>query len=465
MAGGAPAAHIRASNIPTGGRALWVPIALVTSLFFLWGFAYGLLDVLNKHFQNVLGLTKLESTGLQIAYFGAYIVYPPTLGGWIIRRFGYKLGIISGLVLYVVGACFFWPSAHFLSFGGFCGSTFVLACGLSMLEIAANAYITVLGPAETATFRLNLSQSFNGVGSFTGPLIASKAFFSGEGSKDLTSVQYVYIGIAAAVAAVAVGFYFVSLPEISDEEMQERAAAEGSAVSKRPLWKQYHTIAGFVAQFFYVGGQVSLASFFINYVVEVDPSVSDAKASTYLSYSLILFTVGRFFATALLKFLKPQHILSVYAAICAIFAAVSMFLKGTGGVALYMAIFFFESCMYPTIFTMAIANLGINTKKGTSLLIMGVGGGAIMPPIQGAISDHLDTQKSTLVPLICFVVVLVYGLFFTQPFGVKPEERDLEMVEESATGVEYLDQKGQDVFVENVEAGSSPSHSPTRARF
>lgn len=166
---------------------------LVTILFFLWGFAYGLLDVLNKHFQNVLGLTKLESTGLQVAYFGAYIIFPPLVGTPVVRRFGYKVSILVGLMLYVIGAVCFWPCAQFETFPGFVAATFIIACGLSNLEVAANTYVTVLGNPKTASFRLNFSQSFNGVGSFAGPLIASKFFFSGDNTDNLTSVKYIYV--------------------------------------------------------------------------------------------------------------------------------------------------------------------------------------------------------------------------------------------------------------------------------
>ena len=411
----------------------WTGLVLVTTLFFLWGFAYGLLDVLNKHFQNVFGITKLESTGLQVAYFGSYFCFPPLVGGPVIRRWGYKVGIMMGLSLYVAGALLFWPAAHFGSFGGFVGATFVMACGLSELETAANPYISVLGDPKTASFRLNFSQSFNGVGSFVGPLIASHAFFSGSNSSNLNSVQFVYLGIAIAVAVIAIAFSFIRVPEISDDLMLEQAVASGDAqIAARPLHKQWHTIFGFAAQFIYVASQVTLASFFLNYVTSVNTNISDSLGSNLLSVALAVFTVGRFVSTGLMRYFKPRYILVAWAFMATLLCGLTIGVGGLSGVILLIAIFFFESCMYPTIFTLAIRDLGPNTKKGSSLLIMGVGGGAAFPPIQGAIADAIGTQKSQLVPLIGYCFVFIYALFLAEPFGKQKVYRgnDTESVEE-----------------------------------
>jgi FHS family L-fucose permease-like MFS transporter len=325
-----------------------------------------------------------------------------------------------GLCLYVCGALFFWPAAHYLSFGGFVGATFVMACGLSELETAANPYISVLGDPKTASFRLNFSQSFNGVGSFVGPLIASHVFFTGPNSTNLTSVQFVYLGIACSVGLIAIGFAFVHVPEISDELMLQQAIAMGDAeIAARPLHKQWHTIFGFCAQFIYVASQVTLASFFLNYVTEVDRSINDALGSNLLSVAHATFTIGRFISTFLMKFFKPRYILCVWAFMAALLCGLTIGLRGVPAVACLICVFFFESCMYPTIFTLAIQDLGANTKKGSSLLIMGVGGGAAFPPIQGAIADGAGTPVSQCIPMIGYCFVLVYGLFLAEPFGKK----------------------------------------------
>lgn len=438
MAGGGLPPTVSVVGASMSKKDRWTGLILVTTLFFLWGFAYGLLDVLNKHFQNVLGITKLQSTGLQVAYFGSYFFFPPLVGGPVIRKWGYKVGIMLGLGLYVSGALLFWPGAKFLSFGAFVAATFVMACGLSELETAANPYISVLGDPENASFRLNFSQSFNGVGSFVGPLIASHVFFTGDNAKSLDSVQFVYLGIAVAVACIAIGFFFVHVPEISDELMLEQAIATGDAeIASRPLHKQWHTIFGFCAQFIYVASQVTLASFFLNYVTEVDKNITDAMGSNLLSVALATFTIGRFISTGLMKFFKPRYILACWAFFSALLCGLTIGLRGVPAVVLLISIFFFESCMYPTIFTLAIKDLGRNTKKGSSLLIMGVGGGAVFPPIQGAIADAIGTPKSQCIPMIGYCFVFVYALFLAEPFGKKKlhENADVESIQSAEKSV------------------------------
>jgi len=420
MAGATPVGSVSVSTIPTGRKAFF-PLALVTVLFFLWGFAYGLLDVLNKHFQEVLGLTKLMSTGLQVAYFGAYIVFPPLVGTPVVRRFGYKVSILVGLGLYVIGAVCFWPCAQFKTFPGFVAATFVIACGLSNLEVAANTFVTVLGSPKTAPFRLNFSQSFNGLGSFAGPLIASKFFFSSEHADNLTSVKYIYIGIAAAVFLVAIGFFFASLPEITDDMMSQE-----SNLPTKPLLKQKHFLGGVLAQWLYVASQVTVATFFINLANE-DGIYSDSKASQLLSYSLILFTVGRFFATFLMKFIQPRHILGVYATLCTLLCALSAGLHGISGIICIMILFFFESCMYPTIFTLALQDLGGNTKRAGAFVVMGVGGGAIFPPIEGAIADKASTRIGQIIPTLGYAYLIIYAFFLAKaPISEDTPIDDLE---------------------------------------
>lgn len=269
------------------GKGFIFPIILITSLFFLWGFAYGLLDVLNKHFQDVLGISKLESTLLQVAYFGAYFIMPFPMA-FLLKRFGYKSGVLTGLSLYVVGAILFWPSAHYEKYWAFVISMFIIASGLATLETTANPYMTVLGSSKYSEFRLNMAQCFNGVGSFIGPIIASQIFFGGASdstSTNLDSVQYTYVIIAGIVFCVGVLVYFTKLPEINEAEIQH---LDETLVS-RSLFSHTYWIYGAIAQFFYVGGQVGIASFFINYATENAQGISSSTASLYLSYSLVSF--------------------------------------------------------------------------------------------------------------------------------------------------------------------------------
>ena len=218
--------------------------------------------------------------------------------------------------------------------------------------------------------------------------------------------------------------------------MLEQAVATGDAeIASRPLHKQWHTIFGFVAQFIYVATQVTLASFFLNYVTEVDHNITDAVASNFLSVALATFTIGRFISTALMRYFKPRHILAVWAFLASLFCGLTIGLRGIPAVVVLILIFFFESCMYPTIFTLAIQDLGVNTKKGSSLLIMGVGGGAVFPPIQGAIADAVGTPRSQCVPMIGYSFVFVYALFLAEPFGKKLHEDDVESVIEKVQHV------------------------------
>ncbi|KAI5241680.1 L-fucose:H+ symporter permease-like protein [Aureobasidium subglaciale] len=446
--GGIPIATTTIAGGFLTGKKLIFPIALITSLFFLWGFSYGLLDVLNKHFQNVLGITKLESTGLQVMYFGGgYLIFSP-IAAEVLKRFGYKICILMGLSLYSVGAVMFWPTAHFsskenasASFGGFCACTLVIACGLATLETAANSYAVVIGDPKTASPRLQFCQAWNGVASFIGPLIASKAFFSGKNADNLTNVQFVYLGVACLGVAVAILFVFAKLPEVAEEAKRNNSLVEpehdieGREIGQGSIWKEYNMICGFIAQFCYVGAQVTIGAFFINYAVD-NAGWAETQASNLLSYALITFTVGRFIATGLATVLSSSFIMVLYSIATIALNAYVCAGKGKGSIGAVMAIYFFMAPMYPTIFTMGTANLGIHTRRGAGILVMGVAGGAVFSPIQGAIADAANTRISFVVPLVGFLVVLVYVAFHwnKEGFAVLRVKHDDDIV--AAAGVE-----------------------------
>ncbi|KAF4503389.1 MFS transporter FHS family, L-fucose permease [Fusarium agapanthi] len=454
MAGGAiPTAAPQLAGGYLTGRALIFPLSLVISLFFLWGFSYGLLDVLNKHFQTVLGITKLESTGLQVMYFGGgYLLFSP-IAAEVLKRRGYKLTILMGLTLYSLGAVLFWPVAKSADsnangravFGGFCACTLVIACGLATLETAANSYAVVIGAPESASARLQFCQSWNGVASFIGPLIASKFFFTGENQNNLTNVQYVYLAVACAGAAVGVLFFFAKLPEVSEAVLEDDQAGH---VAQGSIWKQWNMWFAFGAQFCYVGAQVTIATFFINYAHE-NGDITTARGSTMLSYALITFTVGRFVATGLAIIFSSEFIMVVYSC-CAIAltAYVSAAPRGVASVGILIAIFFFMAPMYPTIFAMGTRNLGHHTRRAAGILVMGVSGGAVFPPVQGAIADAKGTRISYIVPTIGFVYVLGYvavnwvrgGITFMAP---KAEESTVDEI--------TYDNEKNDVIIEQRE--------------
>jgi FHS family L-fucose permease-like MFS transporter len=383
-----------------------LPLILVTSLFFLWGVAYGLLDVLNKHFQETLNITRQRSTLLQAAYFGAYFLIALPAGIFM-NRAGYKKGIIAGLMLYAIGALLFYPSAKMSSFPFFLLSLFVLASGLTFLETAANPYITVLGEPSTSEFRLNLSQSFNGVGAFIGPIIGGALFFgeNESGNGNLDSVMNVYLVIAAVVLIVAFLFYRTPMPEVKEEEL----VVDAGKHSGKSLFQHSHFVWAVAAQFFYVAAQVGIAALFINYCTEKNLGITNEKASYYLSASLILFTIGRFTGTAIMKILPPPTLLGLYALINIVLCAVVIWTPGMISIYALMAIFFFESIMFPTIFALGVKNLGNYTKRGAAFIIMSIVGGAIMPYLMGTMADAYSTALAYTIPMACFVVVVLFA--------------------------------------------------------
>ncbi len=390
-------------------RTYLFPFILVTSLFFLWGFAYGLLDVLNKHFQLALNITKARSTLLQAAYFGGYFIMAIP-AGTIMKKYGYRYGVIIGLLLYAIGAFLFYPAANIKSFDFFLFALFVIACGLTCLETAANPYITVLGPPETGEFRLNFSQSFNGVGSFLGPIVAAKLFFGEDNtgsSGDLTNVRFVYVVIGAVVLAIAFLFYRSRLPEIHEQD---------STISNNKL--RLSSISHFrwavIAQFFYVAAQVGVGALFINYTTEYWKGTSNEKAAYLFSMSLMLFTIGRFVGTALMKTISPRKLLATYAIINTVLCLLVVSMPGKPAVFALMAIFFFMSIMFPTIFALGVRNLGEQTKRASSLIIMSIVGGALMPPVMGLISNK-STALSYSVPMLCFLIVFYFAWKKSKP--------------------------------------------------
>lgn len=385
-----------------------MPMILVTSLFFLWGLAYGLLDVLNKHFQETLNITKQRSTLLQAAYFGAYFLMALP-AGLFMQKVGYRNGIIVGLLLYATGAILFYPSAQNASFPFFLLALFILASGLTFLETAANPYMTVLGSAETSAFRLNLAQSFNGVGSFIGPIIGGALFFGGSSTtsaSELDSVKYVYLVIAAIVLLVMILFVRTPTPEVREEDL----VTDHEGHTGKTLFQHRHFVWAVVAQFFYVAAQVGIAALFINYCTEKGLGISNEQASYYLSGSLLLFTIGRFAGTALMKVIAPHKLLALFAAVNILLCAGVVWLGGMVSVYTLMAIFFFESIMFPTIFALGVKDLGVHTKKGASFIIMSIMGGALVPYVMGSVAEAYSTPISYIVPLFCFVVVLFFAL-------------------------------------------------------
>jgi FHS family L-fucose permease-like MFS transporter len=385
-----------------GKNYLW-PFVLVTSLFFLWGLAHSILDVLNKHFQETMdGVGKTESALVQAVMYGGYFVMALP-AGQIIKRYGYRAGVITGLLLYGIGALLFIPGGQLLSFPFFLFSLFVIGCGLTCLETSANPYVTVLGNAEGAARRINLSQSFNGLGWIVGPLIGGHFAFAVGADKGSIAIPYAIIGVV--VLCVALVFAQVKLPEVQADGVAQTESAHATD----SLWQHRNFVYGLIALFLYVAAQTGINSFFINYVTE-HASVSNVNASLLLGFGgMGLFMVGRMGGSWLMLRVRAERVL-LYCAVGATLAmAVLLSGAGVAGVAAFMLCYLCESIMFPTIFALALKGVGQYTKRASSFLIMSIVGGAIAPVLMGLIADHASMAMAFIVPLCCFVVIAAYA--------------------------------------------------------
>lgn len=380
-----------------------VPFVLITTLFFLWGFAHSILDVLNKHFQDALSISKTHSALIQAVVYGGYFLMAMPAGE-IIRRHGYRAGVVTGLLLYGIGALMFIPGEQIMSFEFFLLSLFIIGCGLTCLETAANPHVTVLGDKDSAERRINLAQSFNGLGWICGPLVGGLFLFSADGGSGSVAIPYAIIGIL--VLLVAVVFSRIHLPEITlAEEPVETATNKQSS-----LWQHRNFTFGLIALFFYVAAQTGINSFFINYVTE-HISISAREAALWLSFvGMGLFMAGRMGGSWLMGFIRAERLLT-YMAAGAILAMILVMLgMGVISVGAFFLCFLCESIMFPTIFALAIRGVGEHTKRASSYLIMSIVGGAIAPIIMGYIADTISTATGFIVPLLCFIVILAYAI-------------------------------------------------------
>jgi len=380
---------------------------LVSSLFLLWGFCSGLLDNLNKHFQNSLSLSKFQSGFVQNAfYMGYFLMALPA--GWIARRFSYKSGILTGLVLTSAGAFWFIPAVRIDTYWAFLTGLFIIASGLACLETVANPYTTVLGPPANAATRINLAQMCNGLGWISGMFIGAHVILSATakvntGNDDLY-IPYMIIGAAALVLIVA-----FSVSEIPNLRAPEEAKTNGAGRTALPLFRRTHFAMGVAAQFLYVAAQTGIFSFFINYSVANIAGLSDRAAGNLQTAAFALFALGRLMGSAVVGMIKPQSALVLYALINVALMLAAWGLGGVMGVAAAMASFFFMSIMFPTIFALGIDGIGQQTKLGSSVLVMSIVGGAVMTPLMGLVADRFGMRIGFLIPLLCFAFVALYG--------------------------------------------------------
>jgi len=388
------------------GTSLLVPFILITSLFFLWGFAHSILDVLNKHFQDALGITKTKSALVQAVVYGGYFLMALPAGA-IIRRWGYRTGVLTGLLLYGTGALLFIPGGSLQSFGFFLFSLFVIGCGLTCLETAANPYVTVLGEPAAAERRINLAQSFNGLGWICGPLVGGFFLFA-EGSESNISLPYALIGIV--VLLVALVFSRIRLPEINPQATSSPAKEATPQSPRIKLWKRRSFTFGLVTLFLYVAAQTGINSFFINYATE-QAGISAHEASIWLSFGgMGLFMLGRMGGSWLMGYLQPEKLLALCAGGATIAMLAVICLSGSMGLSGFFLCFLCESIMFPTIFALAIRGLDEQTKRASSFLIMSIVGGAVAPVLMGYIADTTTMALGFIVPLVCFVEIGCFAM-------------------------------------------------------
>ena len=394
---------MKSNNPQLANKRYLVPFVLITSLFFLWGFSRAILDVLNKHFQNTLDITITQSAWIQVTtYLGYFLMAIPA--GLFINKFGYRRGVVFGLLLFGVGALLFIPSAEIGQFYAYLGALFVIGCGLVFLETAANPYVTELGPVQTATSRLNLSQSFNGLGSLFATLAVGQFLFNGTSTGGNVVIPYTILGVL--VLGIAVVFMRVDLPEIQHEVTAEDQA-QGNHFIK--LYKHPLFVFGLLALLAYEVAEISINSYFINFVTG-QGWMSDNQASIVLTAALAFFMVGRFLGSWLMRHILPQKML-LYCAVGSV-CSVALVLMDIGKVSMIALIadYLFEAIMFPTIFALSLSQLGNLTKSASSLLMMTpIGGCGFL--LMGYLADTINMLVPFVVPLVGYAVVLLFAAY------------------------------------------------------
>ncbi len=435
------------------GKNLAVTFALVSSLFLLWGVCNGMIDVMDKHFQEELHLSKSQSAWVQFAhYLGYFLMSLPA--GWLATRLGYKKGIIAGLLIVSVGGFWFLPAtwingmvrtgqvSETVAFVAFLVGVCVIATGLTFLETIANPYTTVLGDRRYAPARINLAQSCNGVGWIFGPILGGLFFYSKDAMGRSTGSQTLYIPyvtVAVVVLVLAAAFYLAEIPEIKTKDEYHMDDARPGATHS--IWRHPHFVMAVAAQFFYVAAQAGIFSFFINYMTsEVPPipasiagngwlqgwfatsqagliSITDKGAANLASLGFVCFLIGRFTGAGLVKKFSAHRVLATYGALNVLITMLVFFKLGWLSVACVFLSYFFMSIMFPTIFALGIFGLGARAKQASAFIVMAIMGGAILPKLMGHIADVYDMSRGFIMPAACFTIVAAYGLLWPRLSG------------------------------------------------
>jgi FHS family L-fucose permease-like MFS transporter len=373
----------------------------MTCLFFFWGFITVLNDILIPFLKDSFNLNYTQAMLVQFCFFGAYFIVSP-FAGKLIDKVGYQQGIVLGLLTTAAGCVLFYPSADLNMYVLFLFAFFVLASGITILQVAANPYVAALGPDTTAASRLNLAQAANSLGTTVGPIVGA-ALILGAATADASAVQGPYLILAALLFIVAIMFRFIKLPRIASVESDESSDAS--------VWNHRSLVLGALAIFLYVGGEVSIGSFLVNYFAESSiGGLSHAEAGEMVAYYWGAAMVGRLVGAAAMNYVAPTKYLSLNALIAIVMIIVSM--NSTGNLAMWsiLAVGFFNSIMFPTIFTLAVKGLGSLTSKGSGLVCQAIVGGALIPLVQGVAADMIGIQLSFIVPMLCYIYIGWYAL-------------------------------------------------------
>lgn len=385
--------------------------AAMTTLFFIWGFITALNDILIPHLKAAFDLNYTQAMLVQFCFFGAYFIISP-FAGKLIEKIGYIRGIITGLVTIAIGCGMFYPAAEVEVYAVFLLGLFILASGVTILQVSANPYVAVLGPEKTATSRLSLAQAINSVGHTLGPMFGAALIFAAVGVAsedadiDAKAVQLPYLLLAGVMIATAIGFKFLKLPTITANETEQEVKSTDS------IWSHKALIFGTLAIFFYVGAEVSIGSFLVNYFSQPEiAGLNERQASQMVSYYWGAAMIGRFVGAALTRIISPIYVLAFNSAVAIILLFTTMNSQGDLAMWSVISIGFFNSIMFPTIFTLAIRGLGPLTGRGSGLLCQAIVGGAILPLIQGYVADVTSVQFSFIVPVAAYVYIAWYALF------------------------------------------------------
>jgi len=399
-----------------------VVLAFVISLFFFWAIALTMGDVLNKHFQNVLNISKSKSGLVQLSIFGAYALMGIP-AGLFMKRFGYKMGVILGLSLFTLGSFLFIPAANEMSFNFFRIALFVLAMGMATLETVAHPFVAALGNEKTSDQRVNFAQSFNGLGAIIGPLLGGYFIFGKSGLDDnsLDSVKNLYTWIGVVILTITIVFCFIKVPSLKDPHAEDIQISEDDSSSisdpHAPLYKQRHFIFAVIAQFFNIAAQGGTWAYFINYGVE-KMHLPELQASYYFSLSMAMMMIGRFIGTFLMKFIAPNKLLAIFTTCNIVLCLVISQSFGWASFISLILLNLFLSVMYPTIFSLGLKRLGSKVPQASSFLVMAMFGGAVFPPLMGKIAEK-DIAHAYLLPIVCYVIILLFALKFYKPKTLK----------------------------------------------